>query len=155
MLAIIPGPYLISMYNVKKFLWAISEESVPMDVTNGWTDTQTHKTYSKVLLQSGITNLYIKIAPSWILSWEKVMWWGPKHGWPVGWHIGDCWVNKHLYFICACLNICKIHIGNRNTSYKTFEALWKAFGDKCYPKSAFWRADFGYKKSNQWKDVET
>ena len=50
---------------------------------------------------------HIQASMSWFLSygWEKAMQWGPKHGWPGGCHIGDCWAKKNLCFSCACLRV--------------------------------------------------
>ena len=36
----------------------------------------------------------------------KVMQWGPKHGWPGGCHLGQCWMNKNAYFNYSRLNTC-------------------------------------------------
>ena len=52
-------------------------------------------------------------------------------------------------------NICvKIHLDNRNKSYKACEALVEAFRGKLWQTSAFLKDDFREKKTNQWKAIE-
>ena len=50
-MGIIPKPYPILMYNIKKFVHAISDKSHQID---GWMDKRMRPTYSKV--QRGTTN---------------------------------------------------------------------------------------------------
>ena len=46
----------------------------------------------------------------------------------------------------------KNYLDNRNKSYNPCEA--PGFGGKLQQKSAFWKAAFWEKKTNQWKGVE-
>ena len=52
-MGIISEPYMILMYNMNKFLQAVSEESYQTDGRTEWMDTQIHKRDFKVILWRG------------------------------------------------------------------------------------------------------
>ena len=78
------------------------------------------------------------------------MWWGPKHGWPGGCHLGECWVNKKIVFSCSCLYMLTSMLTIEIAHTKHLWQLGKLSWPNC-AKNLYFNRQLLVFKSNQWK----